>query len=212
MGFQKNVELFKNNTPYDVERYAKINNKSNLLGVSFNSQTCANKDTKLVIVGTYTPKKGRENGYFYTSSRVNYTYRIIDDYFGLNGELTSKKEYLSEHKKDAQTIIEIKNILTSLNIAFIDVIDFAISPDDCANDDEIEYFCLDNKTFNVVNDKTIFVCNSRNSEYAFKTMFPSKICEYATQKRQRKSYDWHYNNWEIVLDKYYDRDMKCWKI
>ena len=212
ISFEKKVDAFINNTEVDVENYAKSNNKTNLLDRSFNSETVANINTKVVIVGTYTPKSGRTNGYYYTSSRRNYMYKIIDNYFELNGELIDKKEYLINHPGDKNTIDDIKTIFIRLNIAFIDVIDYAVSPDDDASDDAIEFFSLDRNIFNKVNKDAVFICNSKKSKHAFEKMFPSKICEYAAQKRQCMSYNWHYSNWELVLDKYYDRNLKSWKI
>lgn len=141
--FKRRVNKFINYTESDVHRYDATNNSTDVsFDRSFNCETVANKNTKLVIVGTYTPKMGRENGYYYCSSRKNNMYHIIDNYFGLNGELLERKEYLLKHPKDANSINEIKNILSELQIAFIDVIDYAVSSNNNASDD-VECFSLD---------------------------------------------------------------------
>ena len=211
--FKRRVNKFINYTESDVHRYFATNNSTDVsFGRSFNYETVANENTKLVIVGTYTPKKGRDNGYYYCSSRKNNMYLIIDDYFGLNGELLERKEYLFNHQRDANSINEIKNILKELKIAFVDVIDYAISSNNNASDDAIECFSLDRDVFNIVTDSTIIVCNSRNSEYAYKKMFPNKQSEYVPQQWICKPYEVIYSRWEDVLDKYYDRSRKTWKI
>ena len=211
--FKRRVNKFINYTESDVHRYDATNNSTDVsLGRSFNYETVANENTKLVIVGTYTPKKGRENGYYYCSSRKNNMYHIIDNYFGLNGELLERKEYLLKHPKDANSINEIKNILKELQIAFIDVVDYAVSSNRSASDDAIDCFCLDRDIFCKVNDNAIIICNSRNSEYAYEAMFSNKSPKYAPQQWLYKPYEDIYNKWEGVLDEYYDRSRKTWKI
>ena len=43
-------------------------------------------------------------------------------------------------------------------------------------------------------------------------MFPNKRSEYAPQQWICKPYEVIYSRWEDVLDEYYDRSRKTWKI
>ena len=207
--FQKNVKLYINNNNNDVINYAKNNNKQNMYDISFNSETVANKNTKLVIVGTYTPKKGRLKGYYYTSDERNKTYQILQDYFKI--ELVKRKQFLNAHPMHQKTISEIKELLISKNIAFIDVVGSAISPDNNASNDKIEFFSLDKDAFKNLDPNVVYICNSKDSEEAFKIMFPNKKYRFAQQEQFCKSYDYIYKIWETVLDDYYDRTSNKWR-
>lgn len=67
---------------------------------SFNGQiTFKNGQTKYLIVGTITPKEGRDNGYFYCSNKNN-QYNLIDLAFndGKSLEEAKKESKINEIK------------------------------------------------------------------------------------------------------------------
>ncbi len=67
---------------------------------SFNGQiTFKNGQTKYLIVGTITPKEGRDNGYFYCSNKNN-QYHLIDLAFndGKSLEEAKKESKINEIK------------------------------------------------------------------------------------------------------------------
>lgn len=206
--FKKNLNEFYNNSQDDIIRYSNKNNKKFSNSFNYNHPEI-NEDTKVIIVGTFTPKNGRDNGYFYSSKR-NEMYKILDTFFN---EVKNIKTNFSEIKnqivlspKNENKINELKLQLKKYNIALLDVIDLAVSPDDSASDDDIEMFNLDYNTFKKYNNsKAVFICNSRNAESALnyiiqknnsniKTDYAPQIWRTSRQKRQLK--------WNEVLIKY----------
>ena len=70
--FSKNVKKFKNYDKNDVNTYFSCVSTNKLLerDKSFNyNHSSINENTKVIIVGTYTPKNGRDNGYYYSSQK-----------------------------------------------------------------------------------------------------------------------------------------------
>lgn len=118
------------------------------IGESFNKETTYDKDnTKLIIVGTFTPFKGQEVGYFYTSVRNN-IYRYIDLSFNDGYSLVQLKSDLINNPKDKEKILdEIKIVLRERKIAFLDVVKEAIYSLNNSRDDSILEYVLDRETF-----------------------------------------------------------------
>lgn len=123
---------------------------------SFNYDTTYEKGkTKFLIVGTYTPKDGRDVGYFYCS-KDNPQYELIDLGFDDGKSLAKKKGFVNQ----------IKNILISRGIALLDVVKTAISRDDSASDEDILFYSLDYDAFQKIDFSGVkIVANSGNAEF-----------------------------------------------
>lgn len=139
-------------------------------GESFNKETTYLKGkTKFLIVGTYTPLKGRETGYFYCSE-TNHMYEIIDNVFEKidHQSLVSAKKNLISYPNDPSCLEGIKTILNNRGISFLDVVKEAVSKDCGSKDSDIDQYVLDYESFeNVDFEKTAVVANSNN---AFKAL------------------------------------------
>lgn len=179
------------------------------LCTSFNQNSNFNENTKVIIVGTLTPKKGRDNGYFY-SSPSNRMLEILDAYFlskNRPSNLLSIKNELIKNPKDTAIIEELKSELSKNNIALLDVIKTAIASTITASDEEIIEFDLDFETFDKLkNQNVVYICNSRNAEYALNKIAKNnnqdmKI-DYAPQIWRRKK-EIIQNRWNEVLNKYF---------
>lgn len=163
--FLKNGENINlKNADVDAANYVYCN--------SFNASTnlflngVVDSSIKCVIVGTLTPEEGRNNGYFYSSPK-NVTMKILDNYFKSNFcKFADFAQKLNNNKKDKNIIDAIKDELTHNKIAFLDVIKDAIASKKSASDKEIKEFNLDTTSFAKIDDDMLFICNSRNSEYA----------------------------------------------
>jgi len=206
--FKKNLNEFYKNKQEDVKKYCEVNSKNYNISFNFNHPEI-DEITKVIIVGTFTPKNGRDNGYFYSSKR-NEMYKILDNFFyevrNIKTKFSEIKNEIVNSPKNINKINELKNELKKYNIALLDVIDLAVSPDDSASDDDIEMFNLDYDTFNKYSrTKAVFICNSRNAESAFDFIVKHNNAivtkDYAPQiwrttraKRQAK--------WNEVLAKY----------
>lgn len=156
------------------------------LASNFNSETCVNKDTKIIIVGTITQPDGVKNGYFYTAP-YNKIYGYIDA--ALNTHLKEKKEKLMSGAENKEAIIqEIKNELITHNIAFLDIMKHVIRKVGSSADNDIKYYSLDKEAFvNIPSDATI-ICNSRLAEEGFKDISEKKYI-FISQRRGLKE-DW----------------------
>lgn len=168
-------------------------------------------DIKIVIVGSFTPCKGRKNGYFYAS-------QINDKGEVTNGQLKilqkcilfnkgNKRDFdviikcykdLKNHDNKDSIIEEINKLLIKHNLIFQDIIDYASSPyeEGYANDEYIKPYCLDKRTFERLYDDTkcIFICNSRFAEAALKKVLPQEA-------RERISYCGQYNRHKSIEER-----------
>lgn len=205
MTFKTRCKKFQNKTSID------INSSTTPIGYeichSFNNDTNIDTNTKVVIVGTLTPKKGRTNGYFY-SSPSNRMFEILDTYFkskNIDSNLVSIKKRLLENPNNQDIINLLNRELVKLHIALLDVVDTAIASTTNASDDEIIDFNLDYATFQKYsNMEIVYICNSRNAEYALNI-----IAEHNHQKMKidfapqiwRKSKTAIQDRWNIVLEK-----------
>lgn len=206
--FKSRCQLFSNLSKDDI---AKIEvPKDYSFCTSFNHNTNLSDNTKIVIVGTLTPKRGREMGFYY-SSPTNHMLDILDTYFlekHINTNLKTIKNKLIKSPKNNEVIQELKSELTRLGIALLDVVDTAIASDLVASDDEILYFNLDYNAFNnIPNSNLVFICNSRNAECALniiaKNINKNFTIDFAPQI-WRKSKQAIQQRWNTVLDKYLD--------
>lgn len=131
---------------------------------SFNHNNAIDGNTKVIIIGTLTPYKGRQSGYFY-SAPSNPTFGILDSYFGCN-TFSKLKSKLSKLKQNKTVIEDIKEALKKYHIAFLDVVKEAISPISSPADNAIKELILDYDSFKNINKDVVFICNSRAAEYA----------------------------------------------
>lgn len=158
---------------------------------SFNSQHCVMAETKIIIVGTITPPKGTNCGYFYTAPRNN-IYGYIDEARGTN--LKELKNKLNggnmNNLKKTQIVDEIKDILREQQIAFLDIMDKAIREKDSCKDSDIAAYTLDESTFQNIPQGAKIICNSRLAEAGFKQI--QKVLgrnlsySYLSQRRGKK--------------------------
>ena len=157
---------------------------------SFNKYNCVTPQTQLIIVGTITPPQGVENGYFYTAPR-NKIYGYIDEAIKTN--LKELKGSLKSTTNEAEVLNQIKDILKTNNIAFLDIMKYAIRKKNSPYDEDIKYYNLDIESFRNLSDSVYFICNSKLAQEGYE-----KICEelgreingiYLSQRRARKI-DW----------------------
>lgn len=144
-------------TAYDSSNYEYCKSFNHL---SMNLIRNKDNDIRYLIVGTLTPPEGRNNGYFYTSSK-NKMFRYIDLSF-------SDGLYLEKQKNNPA---EIENILSKRHVAFIDVINEAIVSKVSSRDDDILSYTLDYKSFEEIfsmNPNIKIAVNSKNAEAGFK--------------------------------------------
>ena len=138
---------------------------------SFNPNSTYDDETRILIVGTYTPFLGRKAGYFYCSEK-NKLFSIIDCCLkpidGLS--LVDAKNDLLKNPMCKAKICKIKEILRKRKIAFLDVIEEAISPDNDPSDDAILKYVLDNESFKEIkfNKNLHIIANSKNALEALK--------------------------------------------
>lgn len=142
---------------------------------SFNKLTVENKlldKAKFIVVGTLTPKAGRDNGFFYCgSSALQRQFSLIDNCFNDGYILEEKRQAIIKNPKDTRTINDICDILKKRKIAFLDVIKEAIAKDNDPSDDKIIDYVLDRNSFKElknVNFNVVFIANSNNAWIALK--------------------------------------------
>lgn len=123
-----------------------------------------NNDIKYLIVGTLTPPEGRENKYFYTSSK-NKMFEYIDIAF-------SDNNFSLTNLKNSKKIEDIEKILIERKIAFLDVIEKAIASKTSSSDDDIISYVLDYKAFEEIKKypNIKIAVNSKNAQVAFEVI------------------------------------------
>ena len=137
---------------------------------SLNQETTFDNDTKLLIVGTLTPPKGKEK-YFY-STTSNSIYGLIDEALNNGGKLEELKDKFyrcSSNKKEVRE--EIKEYLIENKIAFLDVIKKAIRNKYSSSDEDIVVAELDYDEFKDLENVKKIIVNSRAAEDALKKIF-----------------------------------------
>lgn len=148
---------------------------------SFNKDSTYDGETKILIVGTFTPYCGRRAGYFYCSER-NGLFSIIDYCFDDKQSLVDAKKELLDNLNDKFTKIkkieQIKKILNKRKIAFLDVIKEAISPYNDPSDDAILSYVLDYDSFKKMdfNKIDLIIANSKNALVALEYILGHLFC------------------------------------
>ncbi len=131
-----------------------------------------------IIVGTLTPKNGRDVGYFYCSDSANQRQFSILDSWKEDGEsLNQKRKALIQSPNNKKIIESINKILFRRRLAFLDVIKEAIAPDNDPSDDSIIEYILDKEIFlNTYknNPNIVFIANSKNAQVALDFIFEDK--------------------------------------
>ena len=115
---------------------------------------------KIIIVGTFTPKEGRNNGFFYSSNK-NKMFEYIN-----NARNTNLKKPKGRNNK---TIVQDLSFLQQERIMFLDVVEYNYDSQNLsAKDDDICFDSLDYKAFkNYLNKDILFICNSHNAYKSF---------------------------------------------
>lgn len=131
---------------------------------SHNFAHCLCNGTKLVIIGTITPK---DFDYFYCAPR-NKIFGYIDEAIGTNLKVL-KNDLNSSNNAAAKAKIknDIKNILIKNKIAFIDVMKYVIrnkNKTQSHDDTAIEYYSVDDATLSKIKDSSTIICNNRLSQ------------------------------------------------
>lgn len=138
---------------------------------SHNADNVLCPNTKLVIIGTITPKNF---DYFYCAPR-NRIFGYIDKAVGSNlKELKIKLNASKNESEKQKMIVDIKNILTDNKIAFVDAMKYVIRDKDKINshdDTAIKYYSIDENTLKKINDYSIIICNSRLSQEIVSKIF-----------------------------------------
>lgn len=208
MTFKTRCKKFQNNIVSDIKSTTPPTGYE--ICHSFNYISNITNHTRVVIVGTLTPKKGRQNGYFYTSP-ANRMFEILDTYFkskNKDSNLISIKKQLLLNPNDDTIIESLKTELSKNGVALLDVVDHAIASTANASDDEIINFNLDFHTFKkIINEKIVYICNSRNAEYALniisKHNHQNMQIDFAPQI-WRKSKKAIQDRWNELLDKVFE--------
>lgn len=147
---------------------------------SFNDLTSKEllQNAKHIIVGTLTPKSGRDVGYFYCSDSANQRqFSIIDTWKEDGISLNQKRKDLIKYPNNETIINSINEILFKRRLAFLDVVKDAIAPDNDPSDDSIIEYILDKEMFlNIYqnNPNIVFIANSKNAKVALDFIFGSK--------------------------------------
>lgn len=148
---------YVNLTENDVKKYLDDLYKNGLVH-SFNNMhdySKLNNKVKVIIVGTLTPKAGRDIGYFYMANNDMYT--MLGKYF--NEDLDKYKTSTSDKK-------QLQNYLYNKGIAFMDVVGSAIQcPMDSAEDSDIGYFNLDYDNFRKITSSNIKFITTSDAAY-----------------------------------------------
>ena len=146
---------------------------------SFNQETTLDDDTKLLIVGTLTPPKGK--GKYFYSTRNN-IYGLIDEALNNGGKLENLKGQFKNYNDSCSNKNEvdsdnkvvrdkIKEYLKDNKIAFLDVVKYAIRNKYSSSDENIVVAELDYDEFKDLENVKKIIVNSRAAEDALKKIF-----------------------------------------
>ena len=162
-----------------------------------------------IIVGTFTPKQGRERGVFYSSDK-NPMCGYIDAALKSETKLQNSKAKLQKTPQNADIIKEILQHIVDNQIMFLDVIKRISDRDEeSAADNDIKCFCLDKDSFEkYINRNIKFIPNSRNAEWALNKIFDELKAykdkentegNYTPQFSRRVKREELHDRWEKVL-------------
>ena len=134
--------------------------------------------SKYIIVGTLTPPKGRNAGFFYSAPK-NHMFEFIDNAFKSRDQysLVKLKNDLNDPNctRPKQNIIDdIKDVMSARKICFIDVVDQAIASSSKYQDEYISRYSLDYESFkkiNIHNPNIKIVANSNNAKVRLDEIF-----------------------------------------
>lgn len=133
-------------------------------------------DSKYIIVGTLTPPKGRNAGFFYSAPN-NHMFEFIDNAFKSRDpySLVTLKNQLNDPNctRPKQDVInDIMDVMRKRKICFIDVVDQAIASDSKYQDEYISRYSLDLDSFkNISNSNIKIVANSNNAKVRLDEIF-----------------------------------------
>ena len=118
-------------------------------------------DSKILIVGTITPPKGMDYGFYYVTNR--YLYKFLSTYFN------DDKFYKYAHDKAKKQ--QLFELTKSRNIAMLDVVKSCerIIPFD-ASDDNLINITLDYESFRDLKNVKLIIATSKNVEYCLVNM------------------------------------------
>lgn len=136
------------------------------------------EDSKYIIVGTLTPPKGRNAGFFYSAPK-NHMFEFIDNAFKSRDpySLIDLKNDLNDPnctRPKQEVINEIMDVMRKRKICFIDVVDEAIASSSKYQDEYISRYSLDYKSFekiNIHNSNIKIVANSNNAKVRLDEIF-----------------------------------------
>lgn len=136
------------------------------------------RDSKYIIVGTLTPPKGRNAGFFYSAPK-NHMFEFIDNAFKSRDpySLVDLKNALNNpnRARSKQDIInDIMYVMRVREICFIDVVDEAIASSSKYQDEYISRYSLDSNSFsniNIHNPNIKIVANSNNAKVRLDEIF-----------------------------------------
>ncbi len=113
---------------------------------SLNKETKISNTTKVIIVGTITPHRGK--GYFYTANNRMYE-KILDRYFNKSSFEKIRQAIINTDNKIERknNISKMKKELNKKGIAFLDVIKSAIRIKENASDKAIVLCSIDDMAF-----------------------------------------------------------------
>ena len=135
------------------------------------------EDSKYIIVGTLTPPKGRNAGFFYSAPN-NHMFEFIDNAFKSRDpySLVDLKNELNNpnRTRPKQVVNDIMDVMIKRKICFIDVVDIAIASSSKYQDEYISRYSLDYKSFsniNIHNPNIKIVANSNNAKVRLDEIF-----------------------------------------
>ena len=135
------------------------------------------EDSKYIIVGTLTPPKGRNAGFFYSAPN-NHMFEFIDNAFKSRDpySLVDLKNELNNpnRTRPKQVVNDIMDVMIKRKICFIDVVDIAIASSSKYQDEYISRYSLDYKSFsniNILNPNIKIVANSNNAKVRLDEIF-----------------------------------------
>lgn len=144
---------------------------------------------KLLIVGTITPPDGA--GYYYTS-KGNRIYGYIDEALGKT-ELKANKLKLrdaQDAKQKEACISAIKDDLSKVGIAFIDIAKTVIRKKNSSADEDIKNIVLDYDAFRCIKHVDNIICNSNDALECFNRITNNKYNPIPLSQRRGKKTEW----------------------
>lgn len=197
---EKNNNTNKSGFMWGVDHGIHLKDKENRRGRSLNDiyiksehlsePVLINKDCRLIIVGTITPKdtQGEKRDGFYYSGSSTKLYEIIDE--GLSKTFSSfdKTNGFKKHR-DRKYTGDLVEAFKTLRIGFFDVVDKCIFPPmnekekTSASDNALAEITLDVDSFDIIHNIPFegsikYFFTSENAKYAFEQICDMKKVKY----------------------------------